>query len=202
MSTEELKRPSQSVPSVWQWIFETIHPYIKERVMEIDSGSTSIVGFLFENGIKVHLSDSNLENCELLAQKYSGISGVRSVHHINFHNPNFDQLYITALGRFGTVILLNIFGNSRIDPIAITNVQKLLRLRGHLIILMPTYTALFNGFQENLEDWKRSNRKNIQKQLGNDIEILKTEYLNLCEYSEIPAGWYGGISVLAIGRKT
>jgi len=78
------------------------------------------------------------------------------------------------------------------DKLAIANAKLLLRTRGHLIVLVPAYTALFNDLDEGLDHFRRYNRESITKLLNKDFEILNTQYFNLAGI----VGWWLSGSVM------
>jgi hypothetical protein len=185
---ESISHQVASTPGPFNnWVFDIISPWIKGRVLEIGSTPDSISTILIQKGIRIHLSTPDKAMREQLKARYLGLEIVRHVHSINFHRRDFDLAYPEETVKiFDTVLALN----EPCDPITASNARCVLRKRGRLILLAPAYTAIYNGLEEDAEDWKRYNRKSINKLVTDNMEILFTRYYNL-----------GGLSVLAVASK-
>jgi SAM-dependent methyltransferase len=175
-----------------QWMFETIRPYVKGKVLEIGSGIGNISECFVLQGMSITLSDLELHYCNLLCEKFSGEPKVQGVHQIDLGHPNFERAYSSLLGSFDTVFALNVVEHIQNDQVAVANAKKLLRNGGYLIVLVPAYKALYNELDEGLEHWRRYNRKTLKSLLTKDFDIVKTQYFNLAGI----AGWFLSGSIL------
>lgn len=175
-----------------QWMFETIRPYVKGEVLEIGSGIGNISSFFVEAGIPITLSDLDLHYCSLLEKNFENENKVKGIYQLDLANSSFKSAYASLLGRFDTVFALNVVEHIPNDKLAIANAKLLLRRGGHLVVLVPAYTALYNGLDQGLEHWRRYNRHSLKKLLSKDFEILKTQYFNLAGI----VGWFLSGSVL------
>lgn len=173
-------------------MFDTIRPYVKGSILEIGSGIGNISDIFVQTGIPLTLSDLDTRYCGMLAEKFHGEPMVRGVYQIDLGHPGFENEYAELLGKFSTVFALNVVEHIPNDKLAIANAKLLLRTRGHLIVLVPAYTALFNGLDQGLDHWRRYNRESLKKLLSKDFEILKTQYFNLAGI----VGWWLSGSVL------
>jgi hypothetical protein len=168
-------------------LFEIIEPWLKGRVLEIDSTPDSISTVFIQKGLPIHLSTSDKTMRAQLKTLYQGMENARHVHSINFHRVDFEQAYLEEKVKiFDTVLALNKHCDFRMAY----NARQVLKERGRLILLAPAYTAMYHGLQEDLDDWKRYNRQSINKLLTDDMEILLTRFFNV-----------DGLSVLAVARK-
>jgi SAM-dependent methyltransferase len=162
-----------------RWMFSTIRPYIKGRVMEIGSGIGNISFFFIQERIPLVLSDLNPHYCSRLQEDYCGEPMVRGIYQMDLALEDFEMEYADLLESFDTVFALNVMEHIANDRRAVTNAKKLLNKNGHLILLVPAYTALYNGLDIGLEHWRRYNRQSLKKLLSNDFEIVMTQYFNL-----------------------
>lgn len=184
-----------------QWLFDTIQPYIKGRTMEMGSHHGAVSSLFTANELPLHLSDSLGENRHKLAERFKEEALIRLIHDMDFLRQDFAQAYEPSIGAFSTVIAINITENGYYSNIALNNAKYLLRLRGHLIIVAPVYTALFNGLDDDLDEWKKHNAPIVKKIMGDDVEVLKVRYFNW----QPPAGIHSntaGLSTLVVFRKT
>jgi len=178
--------------NVDEWMFELIRPFIKGRTLEIGSGNDTITSCFINNNLALHLSDTDRDCCESLSEKYQGNPLIRAVHKMNIHRTDFANAYSDKLGIFETVFKLNSSKQIPINTNAIANAKLLLKQAGHLIILMPAYTALYTGMEEDPKAIRRHNRQFVRGLMGPSFEVQQTEYFNL------PTS---GLSVIVIASK-
>ena len=106
---------------------------------------------------------------------------IKGIHQLNFSDPIFETAYSKFLGRFDTLVSVAEFGPDIIDPIKLTNAKKLLRDRGHLVVLLPAYIALYGESEAGFDEWRRWNRQDISSRLGKECEVLKTQFFTISE---------------------
>jgi tRNA1(Val) A37 N6-methylase TrmN6 len=191
MSTDQLTLPEGVI--VDEWMFDVVRPFIKGRTLEIGSGNDAITSCFLKNNLPIHLSDTDREGCEVLIQKYEGNPLVRSIHRVNLHRSDFFSAYSDRIAIFDTVFKLNSSNQIPINSTAISNANLLLKPGGHLIVLLPAYTALYTGMEEDPKAIKRHNRQFVRSLLGQSFEVQQTQYFNL------PGS---GLSVIVIASKS
>jgi hypothetical protein len=192
--------PTSQVREINEFIFETIRPYLKGRILEMGSGLDTVSSLLIENGIALHLGETNSQIREGLHEKFDNNPTVRSIHKIDFHRADFEQVYTNILGAFNVVFNLNIL-NHPIDTQAVANAKLLLKKQGFLIILIPVVTSTFNDLSVDLKELKKYNRRNINSLLGDSFEILKTSYFNLPKIANSTTYSQAGLSVIVVAEK-
>ncbi|HMH21385.1 MAG TPA: hypothetical protein VK563_06405 [Puia sp.] len=164
-----------------QWLFERAKSYVKGSTLEIGSGTGNVSELFIKNKQPLYLSDPKDQYCRLLNERHKEESMVRGVLQIDLKHPEFEIQCAELLGRFSTVVAMNI-----VDKASIVNAKLLLRIRGHLILSLPANTALFNGLGQGFEKWRSENYASIQKLISKDFEIIRTAYFNLVGIS----GWW------------
>ncbi len=167
-------------------MFDTIRPFVKGSVLEIGSGIGNISSLFVQNGIPITLSDLEPQYCQKLQYHFDRDPMVRGIHQVDLAHSDFGTKYSHLLKKFDTVFALNVIEHIANDKLAIENAKQLLRKGGHLIVLVPAYTALYNGLDQGLEHWRRYNRKSIKELLSKDFEIMKTKYFNMAGL----IGWF------------
>lgn len=182
------------------WIFETIQPYLRGRVLEMNSGHGSISSIFAERNVPIHLSDPDTGNCHNLKNKFKNIQAIRAVHDIDFSHPDFQKAYFKDSNVFGTIIALNITEYGFSEKQAIENAKYLLRSQGRIIIVAPSFTALYDGLVLSLKEWKSYNRKPL-KQFLYGFKLIKTINFNLAGNIENSFSEKLGFPSLAIAKK-
>lgn len=171
------------------WMYHTIAPFCKGRILEIGSGIGNISQFFVANNQEIVLSDLRDNYIEILEGKFP----TSEVIKIDLVHPEFDLVYKDYLSTFDTVFALNVVEHIKDDVQAIANCKKLLRNNGNLIILVPAFQALYNNFDVELEHFRRYTAKTLKPLfVKNDLKILKTFSFNFIGIF----GWYFSGNIL------
>jgi hypothetical protein len=184
-----------------EWVFEMINPYLKGRILEIESGIESLSSVFIENGIALHLSNSDIGTRQILREKFKENSLIKSIHKIDLRCENFEQAYGAIFGAFDTLIALNIAENTHLDQKSVINARLLLRKQGHLITVTPAQTTLYYDFREHWDDLDKYNKKCIKHLLNDNLEILKTWYFNTSKSIHNVKLNYKGLYVIVLAQK-
>lgn len=161
------------------WLFDNIRPYIRGRVLEIDSGSGLMSALFMENAIPIHLSDPDKTNQENLKIKFHGNPYLKMVHLLDLNSPDFEMLHSNKFSLIDTVIATNILDHGPYDQEAMRNAKKLLPARGRIAMMLPIHTAVYD--QESLDPGMllKYNQKYIKSLLSTDSEIIKLIHRSL-----------------------
>lgn len=175
-----------------KWMFQTILPFSKGRVLEIGSGLGNISKFFLEHNFKTTLTDLREEYCASLKKKFESNPNLLDVGQIDLIHPEFKKMYCDHLEQYDTVFALNVIEHIENDKLAVSNCKKLLKKGGHLILLVPSYQKLYNKFDKELGHYRRYNRKSLSFLFANsNFQILHQQYYNCMGIF----GWYfsGGL---------
>lgn len=171
-----------------RWMYETIKPFCKGKILEIGCGIGNISEFFIQDSQDIILSDLRENYLEIVSKKFTN-----PTIKINLIDPEFDTKYEKIIGTFDTVFALNVIEHIEDDKQAIANCKKLLKKGGNLIILVPAYQFLFNNFDKELEHFRRYTRKKIETVIAeNNLEIVNSFYFNFIGI----IGWYVSGSIL------
>lgn len=171
-----------------RWMYETIKPFCKGKILEIGCGIGNISEFFIQDSQDIVLSDLRENYLEIVSKKFTN-----PTIKINLIDPEFDTKYDEIIGTFDTVFALNVIEHIEDDKQAIANCKKLLKKGGSLIILVPAYQFLFNNFDKELEHFRRYTRKKIETVIAeNHLEIVNSFYFNFIGI----IGWYVSGSIL------
>lgn len=161
------------------WMFNTIRPFCSGEILEIGSGIGNISQFFLDNDYQICLSDIRSNYCNKLSNKFSSYPNLLGVLLLDLVDPDFDEKYQKFLNKFDTVFALNVIEHIDDDRLAVTNCRKLLKKGGKLIVLVPSYQALFNQFDVELGHYRRYNLKTMTKVFKESkIEVLSKQYFN------------------------
>lgn len=176
-----------------KWMYETIKPFCKGKVLEVGSGIGNISSLFIGNKFNITLSDIRENYCAYLKREHPDVN----VLLLDLTHPDFDQVYADQLNQYDTVFALNVVEHIKDDSLALRNCNKLLTIGGNLIILVPAYQSLYNRFDQELEHYRRYTRKNLGEIFRkNEFQIINSRYFN---FMGIP-GWY--VSGKLQGNKT
>jgi 2-polyprenyl-3-methyl-5-hydroxy-6-metoxy-1,4-benzoquinol methylase len=173
-----------------QWMFQTVAADTRGEVLEIGSGIGNISAYFVKNNRPISVSDMRPEYCEFLKNKFSGVRNFRDVHQIDIVDPGFDTKHKNLMGKFDSVIALNIVEHVEDDEYAIRNCLKLLKQGGQLVVLVPAFMWLYNRFDRELGHYRRYTRKSLKKLfLQNNLDTNHIRYFN---FAGVLGWWFSG----------
>lgn len=176
-----------------KWMYQTIQPFVKGKVLEIGSGIGNISSQFLKNNYSIMLSDFRHEYCKELNTKFSSFPNFLGVERIDLVDPEFTKNYSEFLGSFDTVFALNVVEHIEDHILAISNCRKLLKKGGTLIILVPSYQILYNNFDIELGHFRRYTISKLVDIFElNDMEVTHSQYFNFIG----TLGWYFNGNIL------
>lgn len=162
-----------------KWMYKTIKPYCSGRILEIGSGIGNISEYFLNNKHNITLSDIRENYCSILERKFADKSNLEDVFLIDIIDVDFDTKHKDLFGTFDSIYALNIVEHVKDDLQAIANCKKLLKENGNLIILVPAYQSLYNGFDKELEHYRRYTQASLNKIFTeNKLKIIHQQYFN------------------------
>lgn len=176
-----------------RWLFGSIAPYCKGRVLEVGSGIGNLSTLFLEKGFQLTATDLREEYCQLLRQRYGGHPNLQQVVQLDLATEQFNQHYAGLAGQFDTVIAVNVVEHIRHHQLAIEHCKQLLKPGGVLVVLVPANQRLFNSFDQELGHFRRYSARSLKALLSSQqLEVTHTKYFNLAGI----AGWWFNGSLL------
>lgn len=157
------------------WMYKRIRKFISpnDKILEIGSGIGNISKFFINDGFDISLSDIN---DEYITQLSNTVAYNRGCYKIDIEDANFDTKYKSLFSQFDCVYALNVVEHINDDNYAISNLKKLLKPNGKLIILVPAYMFLFNNFDKNLDHKRRYTKSTLNKIIENNSLKVRTNF--------------------------
>lgn len=151
------------------WLFSMIKPYLKGEILEIGAGIGSFTHFLSKSGevTAIDLNPEYIERLQKLIGKKVGFGDIERGKYF-FKNKKFDS-----------VICLNVLEHIREGREALSNMNKLLKPRGRLILLVPAHQEAFGSLDKDLGHFRRYSKKQLLEELVNSgFKVYRLRYLN------------------------
>lgn len=175
------------------WMYQTIRPYCKGNILEVGSGIGNISRFFVEDGAEITLSDFDSSYFPRLTERFGNHSNMKGIHQIDLSVKDVEKQYPALAGHFDTVFALNVVEHIEDHQQAIKNTYAFLRKGGFVIILVPAFQFLFNGFDEQLGHYRRYNEKILNRLMESaGFEVVHSRYFNFIG----TLGWFASGSVL------
>ena len=163
-----------------RWMFDTIYPHCRGKILEIGSGIGNISQFFIEANASISLSDIRENYCTQLKERFSDSPTLDEVLLIDLTNPDFEIRYHEYKKTFDTVFALNVVEHIEDDALALKNCHFLLKDGGTLLILVPAYQNLYCSFDRELGHFRRYTKKTLGKVFKlNNFHIKHSRYFNL-----------------------
>jgi 2-polyprenyl-3-methyl-5-hydroxy-6-metoxy-1,4-benzoquinol methylase len=173
----------ESADKLNNWMYQTIKPYCKGKILEIGSGIGNISQFFIKNNENITLSDIRDNYCDELKKKFPQAM----ILNLDLVDKDFDKKMEAHLEQYDSIFALNVVEHIENDYLALENARKLLKKDGHLIILVPAYQWLYNGFDIELEHYRRYTAQTLKERfVKNHFSIIKSKYFNFAGI----VGWY------------
>jgi len=184
---EEILDVIADAPRFNRWMYETIRPWCDGDILEIGSGIGNISAFFLQDGSSLHLSDIREVYCQRLSEKFSNFPNLSGIDIIDVAAHDFEQRYAALAGQFDSIFILNVVEHIEDDLQAVLHCRHLLKPGGKLVVLVPAFQTLYNGFDEALEHYRRYNKTglvNLLQKAG--LKVVHKQYFNLAGI----LGWY------------
>ena len=174
-----------------EWMYQQVVPHCTGKILEIGSGIGNISYFFDRDGMDIDLSDIREQYRSYLKKSYEK----RAVLDMDIVADGFVEMHGDKLGTYDAVFALNVVEHIKDDKLAIENMIKLLKPGGKIIILVPAYQWLYNGFDVALEHFKRYTKSRL---LGifppTGAKLIRSWYFNF-------AGIFGWFLVGSVMKK-
>lgn len=175
-----------------RWMYETIKPFCHGNTIEIGSGTGNISQFFLKDKFRMTLSDIQFQYCQLLEQRFKDQCDTAIVQ-LDIAHPEFSVAYAPFLQKFDCVVALNVIEHVRNDDLALRNCYSLLKEGGTVVILVPSYPALYNRFDIELRHYRRYTKSSLSQALKkSNFKLVHMQHFNMMGIT----GWYLYGSVL------
>lgn len=162
-----------------RWMYETIKPHCSGEILEIGSGIGNISQFFINDGASISLSDIENSYFPILKEKFGESKNLKGMYRLDFSDKNLEKNHPEMINRFDTIFALNVVEHIPDHEQALKNAMKMLKKGGKVVILVPAFQFLYNGFDKQLDHCRRYTQKSLQTLLENSgFEIKHKQYFN------------------------
>ena len=157
------------------WLFSFIKPHIKGEILEAGVGIGNFIEILSESG-RVTAIDVNKDYIKMLKDE-------KLVSSVGYGDVEKGR-YFFGNKSFDSIVCLNVVEHIRNDKKAVSNMNKLLKKGGKLVLLVPAHNYLFSNFDKELGHFRRYSKKEVAELVENSgFENTDVRYIN----------WWGAI---------
>jgi SAM-dependent methyltransferase len=176
-----------------RWMYETIKPHCSGKILEIGSGIGNISQFFIKEGAEITLSDIETSYFPLLKEKFGENKNLQGIQLLDLSDKNLEKNHPDLIEEFDTIFALNVVEHIPDHEQAMKNALKMLRKGGKIIILVPAFQGLYNGFDKQLDHQRRYTQKSLFALLeGNGFHVIHRQYFNLIGI----LGWFFSGNIL------
>lgn len=170
-----------------EWMAQLMLPHLGLRILEIGSGIGNLSRWLPRRE-RLVLSDSDPTYLRLLAEAWAG-HPIVSVVKFDL-NSDADAAAL-ATHRFDTIVCANVLEHIADDAGALRRLASLLEPRGHLVLLVPQYPALYGPYDRQLGHHRRYRCKDLcQLVEAAGLRVVRTRSFN---FAAIMGWWWNSI---------
>lgn len=176
-----------------RWMYETIKPHCTGNILEIGSGIGNISQFFIKDGAEITLSDIETSYFPQLQEKFGKNQNLKGIQLLDLSDKNLEKNHPEMIGAFDTIFALNVVEHIPDHEQAMKNALKMLRKGGKVVILVPAFQWLFNGFDKQLDHQRRYTQKSLRTLLeGNGFAVKHAQYFNFMGV----LGWFFSGNIL------
>lgn len=176
------------------WMYQVVVSQLRPGpTLEIGSGIGNISQFFLENGWEMTLSDLRPVYCDYLRGEFGSQPSLQQVLPLDLVDPAFERRYAPHLNGYANLYALNVLEHIEDDRRALRHAYQLLRPGGRILILVPAYPWLYNGFDHQLQHYRRYTRAQLAGRFAEaGIPLITTFAFNLIGV----LGWFVSGAIL------
>lgn len=156
------------------YFFEQLKPFIGSKNLEIGSGIGNITGCFDKNKSNITLSEINPDYRKHLELRFNH----KEIINIDLNNKNFAKDYLKLKDHFDLVYAFNVVEHIEDDYLALKIINYLTKKDGHIVILVPAYSFLYNHFDKILGHYRRYTTKRLAETFPKETNNVKSYYIN------------------------
>ncbi len=179
---EETLRLMADLETFNQWMFDSLRPYMGQRVLEAGAGIGNFTGLLTDRELVVAL-ELEEDRVADLRKRFDAYPNIRAEVG-DLSDPSLLHL---AAYNLDTIVCLNVLEHIERDVDALRYMNGVLAPGGRLLLLVPAHPWLYSTLDEDLGHYRRYTRRELQGKLeSTGYQIERCFYLNLAGI----AGWW------------
>jgi 2-polyprenyl-3-methyl-5-hydroxy-6-metoxy-1,4-benzoquinol methylase len=179
---ESILKELESAIRFSEWMYDTIEPFLGNRILEIGSGIGNISRQLPVRE-KLTLTDYAPEYREMLRSTFGNNPAI-DVRKVDL---TAETDFVDLKAQYDSVICLNVLEHIEDDEGALRRMRSLLAPGGRLIILVPQYMLLMSEMDRLLGHYRRYSKQELRRKLT-DIGLISVEIQNFNFLGSM--GWF------------
>lgn len=174
-----------AAPWYHKWLVARFKKYLKGDILEVGAGVGNVTKLLTKYGTVTAIDIDRYYLSKLKKRKFNSGFGDIEKGKYYFKGKKFD-----------TIVSTNVLEHIENDKRALSNMQKLLKKRGNLVLLVPAHNWAYGKIDKELGHFRRYNIQTLSSMFAHaDFEIILARHLNWFSL----AGWFINGRVLKRG---
>ena len=154
------------------WIASELRPFIKFPSLEIGSGIGNLSKYFITHG-SMTLSDNDKGLVSFLKKVFKSKKNV-SVKYIDIEKN------INTKSTYNSLFAINVLEHIKNHKVAVKNMNKLLKINGMLVLLVPAKKNAFTTLDKELGHYRRYEKNELKKLITScGFSIEKIYYFNI-----------------------
>lgn len=165
-----------------RWIWDTISPYVGNRVLEVGAGIGNITRLLYGRDLIV-ASDRDSTYLDILRNRFANNHTI-SVEKIDLES---DECLSLSHYQFDTVIGLNVLEHIQNHGAAMRRLYQMLQPGGRAVLFVPADQGLFGTLDQTVGHYRRYSKAELEELIrGAGFEVEMITFQNVVGR----LGWY------------
>ncbi|MDD5005709.1 MAG: class I SAM-dependent methyltransferase [Candidatus Omnitrophica bacterium] len=159
-----------------KWLFETIEPFLGNRILDAGCGNGNITKYLKEKELVIAIDN----NEQIINDIKKNLAVSVNLKVINFDISDSQMIPLLQKDNIDTILCINTLEHIKNDSCVIKNFYDILNPGGKLIILIPALKFLYSTLDEAAGHCRRYSKKEIvSKVRDGGFSVENVAYFNL-----------------------
>jgi 2-polyprenyl-3-methyl-5-hydroxy-6-metoxy-1,4-benzoquinol methylase len=157
-----------------KWVREETFSELKGNILEIGSGLGTYSEQIIKNNPNSKITLSDISSLYVENLKKSFLSNSVKVFKLDLNNK--DDFKEIGYDKFDSIIAINVLEHVKDDKFAFSELYKMLKNDGTLIILVPANKFLYNIIDKSIGHWRRYTKKELRNKLVEKNFVMEKIY--------------------------
>jgi len=160
-----------NAPNYTDWIADLCQPYLGQRVLEVGAGHGDLTARFIGAGAAVVATDISERCVAVLEERFADTEQVE-VRRLDL----FDH---DDAGGYDSAVLVNVLEHLSDDGAALTELLRLVRPGGHVLLYVPAFERLYSPFDRTIGHYRRYDRPTLARTVQRaGLGVIEARYVN------------------------
>jgi SAM-dependent methyltransferase len=165
----------ECAPRFNRWMYESIRPWLGQRVAELGAGKGNLSEFIRQHG-QVLLSDFREDYLDGLRRRFADVPALR---YAKIDMACADDYVILREFAPDTIVFLNVLEHIEDDQLVLNRLREAMPSGGRVVVLVPYNMQLFSEYDRTAGHFRRYQHGELEaKMAAAGLRVLRQKFFN------------------------